>query len=62
MGNMSYCRFENTLISFRECVRYSEEFDSSKEFFESLSESEKVAARRLLKLCRQFVEDNEQDE
>ena len=56
MGNMSYCRFENTLPDLRDCVRYSDEFSTLEEFLGSLSESEEKAAKELLRQCRMFVE------
>lgn len=57
MSNMSYCRFHNTLTDLRDCVQAAEDFDTAKALFESLSDEEANAARRLLKLCRQFADD-----
>lgn len=57
MGNMSYCRFHNTLADLRDCVQAAEDFDTAKALFESLSEEEAKAAKRLLNLCRQFADD-----
>lgn len=42
MGNMSYCRFENTLRDLRDCNR---NLDSQ------VSESEHKARKELLELC-----------
>ena len=47
MGNMSYCRFENTERDLRDC---SENFD------DFVSKSENAARIRLYKLCQQIVE------
>lgn len=41
MGNMSYCKFENTEIDLLECLH-------SLENREALSESERGAARRII--------------
>ena len=49
MSNMSYCRFENTLADLRDCY---ENWDS-----ELKSEAEKKAKERLLKLCKDIVDD-----
>ena len=52
--NMSYCRFENTLAALRECRdALSESCDPLSE----LSESEKKAAERLFKMCRELADD-----
>lgn len=50
MGNMSYCRFQNTLEDLRDCY---ESWDSEKE----LSQEETKARARLLKLCKDIVDD-----
>ena len=42
MGNMSYCRFQNTLQDLRDCY---ENMDNE------LSEEEKKAQEKLIKLC-----------
>ncbi|MGJ7529816.1 hypothetical protein [Variovorax sp. GB1P17] len=49
MGNMSYCRFQNTLADLRDCW---ENLDA-----ENLSEDETKARRRLIKLCVLIAED-----
>lgn len=51
--NMSYCRFENTLAALREC---DEAMAESMNPLDDLSDSEKAAAKRLLKLCREMSE------
>ena len=56
--NMSYCRFENTLAALREC---DEAMAESANPLDELSESERKAAKRLLKLCREMA-DNYGDE
>lgn len=51
--NMSYCRFQNTLEALREC---SDEL-SGMQNLDDLSDEEKKAARRLLKLCDSLAHD-----
>jgi hypothetical protein len=51
MGNRNYCIFENTLADLRDCWANWEDPQ------EELSESEKKAKEKLLKLCREIAED-----
>lgn len=55
MANMSYCRFENTLRNLRDCAGH---------IFDELSETEERCKNRLIEVCRDIVEesDNEADE
>lgn len=50
MGNMSYCRFENTYGDLRDC--YEGMGDT-----EDLSQSEKKYYNKMIKLCREIVDD-----
>jgi len=50
MGNMNYCKFENTLHDLRECWERFDDCDS---------ESEKKARERLVELCKEIAEDAE---
>ena len=50
MGNMSYCRFHNTVISLREC---KEAMDEEKE----LSQSEAKQKENLIRLCIEITDD-----
>jgi len=50
MGNMSYCRFENTLNDLRDCAEALEDDQ------DDLSESETQAKELLIDLCRDIVE------
>jgi hypothetical protein len=43
MGNMSYCRFENTLKDLRDCYQHMEE--------NPCSDEEEKARKALIKLC-----------
>ena len=49
MGNMSYCRFENTLHDLRNCWNNFDE--------KELSESEEKARKRLVELCKEIAEE-----
>lgn len=48
MGNMSYCRFENTLNDLRDCAEHIEDT--------GLSEDEHHARKRMLVTCRRILE------
>jgi hypothetical protein len=57
MGNMSYCRFENTLKDLRDCYK-----DMSETDFYELSESEQEARNKLVALCQNISEQFEEEE
>ncbi len=48
MSNMSYCRFRNTLEDLRDCYDNMDDND--------LSDEERAARRRLIKLARQSAD------
>jgi len=50
MGNMSYCRFENTVRDLQDCY---DNFDLN----ESASEHEQRARKRMIKLCVEIAID-----
>ena len=50
MGNMAHCKFENTLPDLRDCY---DNFDDISE----LSEEEKRARTRMIKLCIEIALD-----
>ena len=52
MINMGYCRFRNTLEALEEC---SDELAESE--LQDLSNEERIAARKLLKLCRELADE-----
>ena len=54
MGNMSYCRFENTYYDLKNCYATLEEIDCGDE---ELSESESKYKDKLIKLCQNIVDD-----
>ena len=51
MGNMSYCRFENTLHDLEDCWENFEDPQGE------LSESEERCRKKLVKLCREIAEE-----
>jgi len=60
MGNMSYCRFENTYGDLKDCYDALEE-----KSLDELSEKEKKYAKKLIKMCKDIADDfldNEDDE
>ena len=61
MGNMSYCRFENTYRDLEECYDALQNEGGVKGIEEEVSQYEKPYVRRLVELCREIV-DNYEDE
>ena len=51
MPNMSYCRFRNTYLDLIDCSNNLSDKD--------LSDSEKMARKNLLELCKEMIEDLE---
>ena len=47
MANMSYCRFENTLLDLADCFDHWDD---------TVSEGEEKARERLVRLCLDIVE------
>ena len=63
MGNMSYCRFENTADDFRDCMNGGNLRNTRVDELErctDTSDSEIEAANTLLELARDFVQLNEE--
>ena len=56
MGNMSYCRFQNTLNDLRDCRDALMEMG---DYENELAEDEAHAAKRLLRICRELADDFE---
>ena len=52
MSNMSYCRFQNTLVDLQDCMDELYELDGD---LSELSSAEKRAARSLIELCNEIV-------
>ena len=60
MGNMSYCRFENTYGDLQDCYHALGE-----KSLDELSGTEKKYAKKLIKMCRDIADyflDDEDDE
>ncbi len=51
MGNMSYCRFENTYHDLKDCYE-----DMTQKEPDALSEPERKYREKLIKLCREIAE------
>ena len=54
---MAYCRFENTYKDLQDCVRSLET-----KSLEELSDIEKKFAKKMRKLCEEYLELTEQEE
>lgn len=67
MGNMSYCRFENTLNDLVDC-KEALDSEGAEEIIEGANEYEKPKVKQLIKLCieiadsYEYVLDDEDDE
>jgi hypothetical protein len=58
MSNMSYCAFQNTLPDLQDC--YDKLADAGGvEYVEG--EDERIAAKRLIDVCRNIVDDFDED-
>jgi hypothetical protein len=58
MGNMSYCRFENTLKDLRDC--YKDMTGGTP--FDELSEEEQVYRNQLVALCKTIADNFDEEE
>tara|TARA_B100000886_G_C20125108_1_gene367543 strand:- start:373 stop:567 length:195 start_codon:yes stop_codon:yes gene_type:complete len=54
MGNMSYCRFENTARDLRDCVNAIHNGET-----DELNEYELEGLTDILELCKEIVEDED---
>ena len=55
MGNMGYCRFENTLGDLRDCFDHWDDVDED-------AEDETKAQVKMLKLCKRIVDNYDEEE
>ena len=53
MANMSYCRFQNTVQDFRDCYEVIQDLDARS--YARMSEDERNALQRLLRLAVNFA-------
>lgn len=61
MANMSYCRFENTLIDLYDCQNALEDFINNDENVISSSE-ERHKAKKLIEVCREIADNFEESD
>jgi hypothetical protein len=57
MGNMSYCRFQNTELDLRDCYYSMVEDDG-----DELSDDEQKAKKRLMELCEKIIDEFGEEE
>lgn len=66
MGNMSYCRFENTYQDLQDCYDSLTEAGSIEEIEKTANQYEKPYIRKLVELCKdivaEFGEEEEDDD
>ena len=53
MPNMSYCRFQDTLLDLCVCADHLHDND--------LNDKEKYARQRLIKLCQQIADESQEE-
>ncbi len=61
MGNMSYCRFENTYQDLEECYEALQNEGGVKEIEEEANQYEKPYIKKLIELCKDIVEEFEDE-
>ena len=61
MSDMSYCRFQNTLEDLRDCAEHITDEVVTDER-DGMSEDEAKARTRLIKICKQIVDDAEDND
>lgn len=57
MSNMSYCMFENTYKDLLDCCEAMNDDCDFDRWLESLSESERKYAKKLIRLCQRVSDD-----
>lgn len=57
MGNMNYCRFENTYESLKECLTALQDEGGVKVLEEKASQYEKPYIKRLVEMCRDIADE-----
>tara|TARA_R100000951_G_scaffold97633_1_gene87308 strand:+ start:310 stop:504 length:195 start_codon:yes stop_codon:yes gene_type:complete len=61
MGNMSYCRFENTYRDLKECSNALENEGGVQGIEEEANEYEREYVKKLIELCRDITEEWEHE-
>lgn len=62
MGNMSYCRFENTFGDLEECYNALCDAGSIKAVEQDAGQYEKKYIRKLVELCKDIVDEFGEEE
>lgn len=57
MGNMSYCRFENTYGDLKDCLEALSDAGGVNELEKDAGQYEKKYVRKLVDLCKEIVDD-----
>jgi len=55
MGNMSYCRFQNTLQDLQDCKNVLDDFNSLDDLKEELSTEEFRAAKKIISIAKDIA-------
>ena len=55
MGNMSYCRFQNTLSDLQDCENVLDDFNSLDDLKEELSYDEFRAAKKMIAIAKNIA-------
>lgn len=61
MGNMSYCRFENTYQDLEECYEALQSEGGVKGVEQEANQYEKPYIKRLIELCKDIAAEFEED-
>jgi len=61
MGNMSYCRFENTYRDLKECSNALENEGGVQGIEEEANEYEREYVKKLIELCKDITEEWEHE-
>ena len=61
MGNMSYCRFENTYRDLKECSNALQNEGGVQGIEEEANEYEREYVKKLIELCRDITEEWEHE-
>lgn len=62
MANMSYCRFQNTVLDLQDCYDALEEMGDNEAILKDLSSEELRSKKRLIRLCEDIINDFGEDE
>lgn len=57
MGNMNYCRWQNTASDLQDCIDVVDEHPDFEEYYASLSDEERRAFKRLWETAYTFMDE-----